>query len=381
VSSKNASAGAPVPLDRNGPDPDRIAAIYEAALDDERWSGIATIVADAVGVQTCGVFIVDHGRVSEISMTSDGLDTVEPYVSHFVRLDLWQARSQELPPDVVRLSCEYLPEGTLVRTEFYNDFARRFGMFRPMGAVVRLAPGVFATASVERTFTRANLFEEADKRRLAPYVPHVKSALQLRRRLGGRQSASTHVMALEALAFGAVILDANGHVVFANDAARALERAAAGIRLGNASRPIEALRRSETRQLCHLVHEAASGGPGGVMRLSDRNGTPALLVLVTPLPRGAHGIHDGGHALLTLRAASDSPAFSEAMLSGLFGLSPAQAAITYALYCGQTPEEIAERRGIRISTLRSHLAQIFQRTGAQSQRDLMRLLALLPPVR
>jgi DNA-binding CsgD family transcriptional regulator len=52
-----------------------------------------------------------------------------------------------------------------------------------------------------------------------------------------------------------------------------------------------------------------------------------------------------------------------------------------ALHSGRTPEEIALERGIKISTLRTHLAEIFARTGAENQRDLIRLLGLLPPLR
>jgi DNA-binding CsgD family transcriptional regulator len=45
------------------------------------------------------------------------------------------------------------------------------------------------------------------------------------------------------------------------------------------------------------------------------------------------------------------------------------------------PEEIAAERGVAISTLRTHFAEIFARTGAENQRDLIRLLGMLPPVR
>lgn len=326
------------------------------------------------------MFVTEHGVVRDISLTRDGLETIEPYTARFSRLDPWQSRAVAMPPDVVRLGYEYFPERDLVRTEFYNDFGRRFGLFRPMAATLKLAPGVIATASIERTHTK-QLFEEDEKQRLAPYVPHIKRALQLRLRHQAARRDGVHALALDALAFGAVVADQAGHVVAANAAAEALERAGSGLKLGSRQRPIEALRSVESRRLLRLIHEAATGGAGGVMRLSDGNGAPSLLVLVTPLPRGAYAASGKGHALVTLRAASDSPAFNEAMLSALFGLSPAQAAIAYAIYRGRSPEEIAAERGVKISTLRTHLGEIFQRTGAESQRDLMRLLALLPPVR
>ena len=104
---------------------------------------------------------------------------------------------------------------------------------------------------------------------------------------------------------------------------------------------------------------------------------------MTPLPRtfGLGGSTRPAYALVTLRSAWDSPSFSAQMLIALFGVSPAQAEIALAIYNGKTPEQIAIERGVAISTLRTHLAEIFLRTGAESQRDLVRLLGTLPPVR
>jgi hypothetical protein len=44
-------------------------------------------------------------------------------------------------------------------------------------------------------------------------------------------------------------------------------------------------------------------------------------------------------------------------------------------------EEITIERSVKITTVRTQLARLFARTGAESQRDLVRLIALLPPLR
>jgi DNA-binding CsgD family transcriptional regulator len=68
-------------------------------------------------------------------------------------------------------------------------------------------------------------------------------------------------------------------------------------------------------------------------------------------------------------------------LAGLFRLSPAQAQIALALYSGRSLEDIARDREIKISTLRTHLTEIFARSGTETQLELVRLLAMLPPLR
>ena len=115
--------------------------------------------------------------------------------------------------------------------------------------------------------------------------------------------------------------------------------------------------------------------------MTGRNGATGLLVLVTPLPNQLHGHAGVGHALVSLRSTQDCPSFQKAELEALFALSPTQAAVALDLYGGKSPEQIASERGVRISTLRTHLAEIFARTGAESQRDLVRLIGLMPPVR
>ena len=98
------------------------------------------------------------------------------------------------------------------------------------------------------------------------------------------------------------------------------------------------------------------------------------------LARRSDGDRGIGHVMLSLRHARDTPAFDATLLEHLFGLSPTQAGIALALFNGRSPEEIALERGIKMTTLRTHLTEIFLRTGTETQRDLMRLLGTLPPL-
>jgi DNA-binding CsgD family transcriptional regulator/PAS domain-containing protein len=362
---------------------DLIADIYEAAIDDERWPGIAQIVASATGVPTAGVWYVDQGQVQELSLTEDGLASQAPYIAHFAKHDVWQKGLISGPWDRVRLGAELFPERELVKTEFYNDFARRYELFRPMCVVTRLARGTFATVSVSRPPGR-RLLEEADKRRLERLMPHMRRALQLRlAQRGNTRGGQTHAAALDALAFGVVVCEAAGRIVLANKAAEILARDGAGITLGKSGRGLGTVVAGESRILAGLINDAASGGPGGIIQLTGRGGSAELIALVTPLPRtfALNGSLRQTYALVTLRSARDSPSFSAETLIALFRLSPAQAEIALAIYDGKTPEQIADERGVAISTLRTHLAEIFVRTGTENQRDLVRLLGTLPPVR
>lgn len=358
--------------------------IYEAALDEGCWPSLAETVTSAAGVENGAVWIVDGNGIVDFSITEDGHASQAPYLAHYSKLDVWSQSMMQGPLDRVRLGSEVFPERELVRTEFYNDFLRPNGIFRPMAAVLRLGGGAFATVSAVRLGTR-KLLEQSDKPRLERVLPHVRRALQLRLRQRERlRRERIHAAALDAFAFGVLVCAADGRILLANKAAAALAAAGAGIMLGDRRKGLGTLLQSEAKALAALVRDAANGGSGGGMRLTGRGGGAELVALVTPLPRN-FGLPGGGalppYALVTLRSARDSPSFSAEILSALFGLSPTQAAVALAIFNGKDPEQIAAERGVAISTLRTHLAEIFLRTGAESQRDLVRLLGTLPPVR
>jgi DNA-binding CsgD family transcriptional regulator len=187
--------------------------------------------------------------------------------------------------------------------------------------------------------------------------------------------------ALNALAFGIVVCDATGRLVFANAAAREIAHKGTGLTLRSRGRQVGAHTPTDKHALALRIIDAAVQGRGGVVRLTGKDGVTALPVLVTPLVQRRHQEQGAGYALLAMRAAQDKPSITEGTLTGLFQLSPTQASIAVALFDGKSAEEIAEDRGIKISTLRSHLADIFLRTGTDTQRDLIRLIGSLPPLR
>jgi DNA-binding CsgD family transcriptional regulator len=62
------------------------------------------------------------------------------------------------------------------------------------------------------------------------------------------------------------------------------------------------------------------------------------------------------------------------------GLSPAEARVLAALCRGARPNEIAAQVGVAISTVRTQIGNIRQKTGAESIRALVQQVAVLPPL-
>lgn len=62
------------------------------------------------------------------------------------------------------------------------------------------------------------------------------------------------------------------------------------------------------------------------------------------------------------------------------GLSDAEARVLAALGRGEAPTKIARAHGVALSTVRTQIGAIRGKTGAASIRDLLRMVAALPPI-
>ena len=181
--------------------------------------------------------------------------------------------------------------------------------------------------------------------------------------------------ALDAFGIGIVVCDDAGRVVFANSIAR--ERAKHGA-LRILGRQVGAASPAETKALLTLVGAAAEGRRWGAISLTSPDGGNAVAMLATPL--GPYPEGGPKHVLLAFGERSYNPWITEATLGKLYHLSRTQGEVAIAIFNGQSPEDIASERGIKVSTVRTHLANIFLRTRSRTQRELIRLIASLPPL-
>lgn len=101
-----------------------------------------------------------------------------------------------------------------------------------------------------------------------------------------------------------------------------------------------------------------------------------LLLSVSPLPAI---LHDGpGRALITLRSETDTLGPAPEMLVALFGLTAAEADLAWSLAQNESLNTIGVRRGVSENTIRSQLAHVFAKTRTANQRELVRLLSMVP---
>ena len=74
--------------------------------------------------------------------------------------------------------------------------------------------------------------------------------------------------------------------------------------------------------------------------------------------------------------------FDFGVLGRAYGLTAAEIRVCRSLTCGLAPADVAEQLGVSLSTVKTHMARIFSKTGVSRQADLVALIEqIAPPIR
>ena len=174
--------------------------------------------------------------------------------------------------------------------------------------------------------------------------------------------------ALDEVDFGIVLLADDGEVLHLNHRARHALRAGQGLQLTD-----NRLHTSDPRSMAHLQHALHDAAQRGLRRLlalgqgDDRQ--MAALVPVQP-----------GVAALLLGRSSVCEDLSLQCFARNHELTAAETRVLSALGRGVAPAEIAHEQGVKISTVRTQISAIRQKTGTSTITALVRLVAGLPPM-
>jgi len=175
---------------------------------------------------------------------------------------------------------------------------------------------------------------------------------------------------------GLILLGPDGRLRHANLAAERMLAESGGLRLADGR--LSAERAEDAKRLQGLIERAGSadgGRSGGSMGLQTPSRQLPLSVTIVPMKSGRAEALGTDHSVLVCVTDLDAGvALPEQQLRELFGLTPAEARLALALFEGSTPAEAAADFGLSPHTVRAQLARIFEKTGANRQSGLMRLM-------
>lgn len=119
--------------------------------------------------------------------------------------------------------------------------------------------------------------------------------------------------------------------------------------------------------LFSAVGDAASGKTT-LLNLEEHDGESPKLIKIRPA-------REKGWALVSVSDLDIDPSEIEAsILEQLFGLTPTECAVAFALLEHEKLSDVAEARKVSVETIRMHVKNIFMKTGISSQKKLLSLL-------
>jgi DNA-binding CsgD family transcriptional regulator/PAS domain-containing protein len=368
--------------------------IYEGAMDIQVWQDVPREISQWVKAPRCTLFTPLHTPEQGGFMTAHNLSplSIELWATKYHNKDLWAQRMQErgivFTGNVAR-DQDLATEDEFLSTEMCREF------FAPMD-VGRVATGLVfgidstdhmpVACSCNRPF--AEPFTPEDLFRLELVIPHLSRALAVVFRL--RQvdfQLACSLSALDLLPQAAVLFSPSGDVFHANPAAMRLLDARDGLSLSTRpSTPDRTMLRTTLPHRQAALHaalrealspDATNGTHFAHALIVERpSGQPAYALRFSSLPHN-NEFGRGSQAPLAIAFIDDGSLKLEAdtaVLRSRYGLSEAEIPVAMGAGDGLTVDELAMTLGISSNTVKTHLKHVYDKTGANSRSQLLKLL-------
>jgi DNA-binding CsgD family transcriptional regulator len=349
-----------------------IGEIYDCILMPERWPGTIDAIRRRLGFGS-GILAVypfsgAPSVVATANLDATSMPSASVYASEIVNLWGGLARIQRFP------LAEPIAGSALQNREGPGD-----GWSRPRnigdGVTLSLARdddrvGTLAFSQLERNGdVRSD--QLAALRLLAP---HLRRAAAIGNIFAMRAAAiATLEATIDTLAACVFLVDETLTIIQSNKSAQAM------LLSGDPISSQDGRIRLPSATAQEALADAVALGQRGIGIPAPRANGEAAVVYVLSLPQGqtrSGAARGRSMAALFVISATSKPAPGDAVAL-LFDLTPSEARIFEKVGEGQELSAIAGHLGIKLSTAKTHLLRVFEKTGTSRQADLVRLAASL----
>jgi DNA-binding CsgD family transcriptional regulator len=355
--------------------------IYEAALAPGQWSSVLVDVGHTLGATKATVFWVNRTGTGLIRAEGWNMDPEALALYNSYYLDICprnritrQAGAGEVVDD---LALRKMPNA---RDREYYEWADAYGydsariLLAEHNSDMRVGFCLYGPIREEA--------RETEHRLLHALGPHVRRAAHLTLRMTEVKEQAEFGEDLFEMSSAMLLVDESGRVRRMNARAEAALAQSDGLLLVQGH--LQAAKASEDaglrREIAAALRLGAAPLAEGFALVTRPSGQPAWAVSAVPLPRrlrqGLSRVPP--RALVSL--AETMPRVSPGRLRRGFGLSQAEAEIAAALAGGMQLNEIAERRGASVETVRSQLKSLFAKLEVSTQAQLVGRIAAVAGV-
>ena len=361
--------------------PTLIGDIYDAVIDPAQRNDVLDKIASFTGGHSGGLLSKHSLSKSEVLYCYVGADpnSLQVYSESYPKLDP-TADSPCFGVEQVVSATDLVPYEEFRRGRFYREWARPHGWVDVASAVIEKSATSCTFLSVVRHEANG-LVDDEMRRRMALLIPHVRRALLIGQTIHRKQTEAVCFSdVLDGLSSGMILVDASGRIVHTNNAGNAILDAGDFLRsvcgrLVASDLAINAALREIL--VAANAGDAALGVKGIALPLTAHDGE-RYVAHVLPLTSGARreaGLAYNAVAALFIRKASLEPFSPPEVIGEMYKLTPTELRVLLAIVdIGGVPE-VAAALGVAVTTVKTHLSRLFEKTGVARQADLVKLVA------
>ncbi len=357
-----------------------VAEIYASTTSPQSWAVALTDISRILDASGCGL-LTGEGTSRSVMIATVPPDAHKVYTEYYRTIDYVLDAVEQGPAGLIRGGQALVALKT--HSEFEADFMRPFEM--DDGMFIRLRACATPTNFLVAAPKRPEPFDTAERVKLmSGLVPHLQQALRTQEKLAALANSTVELAgALEVVRHGIVIVAGEHLVINLNSAAERIFRAEDGLCMRSGR--IAATSTHAEEELHCAIQDALAGErstvrTGRSLTCWRPSGKRSYVVHVLPSHR-----HDADEplrqpmALVLIVDPEDEPEPAAALLRRLYRLTEAEAEVALHVMHGADLKQISEELSISLTTVRTHLHHVFDKTDSHRQAELVRLLLVLSP--
>jgi len=357
-----------------------IGKIYDAALEPHLWQQFMEAARNIFGSKGSTFLMLDYVQPQRSVVDIHGVDNdlEDEVLQRREKEDYWYLAARQYSAGNVVLGSKLIEPGVMRQTSFYNDIASPLDIEYMLGCVINNGKDRSAFISFLRG-DKSDNFTEEHEYTLTILLPHIQKAYFIQQQLSEKASLE---MALNESPYGVVILDTNKRPMTINKMAEQffLEQDGMTLRYGS----LKFWEYSNQVAFDHTVnriiypHVNTIQTHGETISICRPSGKMPYQLMITPLNHRSTevALNDRGACIIFIHDPTITPNLSIDVLMTSYGLTKAEATLCDELFSGKTLEHACDSLHVSRNTAKTHLKQIFNKCGVNSQAALMRLLAL-----
>ncbi|MGL4238814.1 helix-turn-helix transcriptional regulator [Tabrizicola sp.] len=365
--------------------------IYDCAANPDLWPQTLERIRSTLG---CAYVMFEFKDISLTAVNGTALrklryttwdhtwlQSLEHFLSIIPGADVFLRAGVDVP----WTQMDQIDEAEFHKTDFYQGWVRPQGLRDCLNISYHertLLLGYMAFARSQGS----PLIGRHEKSFAARITPHIRRAVSINSMVDRSNLAlALYCKVLDALSVAVLIVDGDGRLVYANALADAILSKGDFLTFHNGhvrARRVDVAADHLGSAIARAAKGAETLGISGIgVPLVSADGERASAYVLPLEGNDLRGELAPGHAAIFIAQRSEQQPMAVEILRTIFGLTPSEAKVAYAMSLGEAPQAVAATQGTTVNAVRYHLKNAYAKVGVNDKTALAaRVTALIPPV-